>query len=52
MYFGTEEIDPITNKVVNFYDEENRNKNNPGKPVSNKPQINKSFKCKNCGGTF
>ena len=27
MYFGTEEIDPTTNKVVNRYNEENRNRN-------------------------
>ena len=26
MYFGTEEIDPTTNKVVNLYSEENRKK--------------------------
>lgn len=45
MYFGTEEIDPTTNKVVNLYDEENRKKNNPGKPVSIKPQITCPF-CK------
>lgn len=45
MYFGTEEIDPTTNKVVNRYNEENRNRNNPGKSVSIKSQITCPF-CK------
>ena len=34
MYWGTEDIDPTTNKVVNRYDETDRKNQSPGKPVS------------------
>lgn len=33
IYFGTEEIDPVTKMVVNRYDEESRKNKNPGKPI-------------------
>ena len=39
MYFGTEEIDPNTKKVINRYDEAERKQANPGKPVVEKPTI-------------
>ena len=34
MYWGTEDIDPTTNKVVNRFDEADRKNQSPGKPIS------------------
>lgn len=34
MYWSTDEIDPITKKVIEHYDEEDRRKQNPGEPIS------------------
>lgn len=47
MYWCTEEIDPVNNKVINRYKDEERRKNNPGKPAT----INPSVECPYCHST-
>lgn len=47
MYFGTEDIDPTINKVINRYDEEERKLNHSGKQCLTKPQP----KCIYCQST-
>ena len=46
-YWCTEEIDPVSNKVINSYTDEERKKNNPGEPV----MINPSVECPYCHST-
>ena len=47
MYFGTEEIDPINNKVIKRYEENEKKQNNPGKPITKKTAI----ECPYCHST-
>lgn len=43
MYWGTDEIDPNTNKVINHYDELERKQANPGKPLIRKTTVTCPF---------
>lgn len=47
MYFGSDEIDPISQKVVGRYKETERVKNNPGKPIT----TNLVIECPYCHST-
>ena len=47
MYFGTEEVDQNSGKVINRYDEKEKRENNPGRPIIAKPVIT----CPYCNST-
>jgi DNA-directed RNA polymerase subunit RPC12/RpoP len=49
MYFGTEEIDIETKKVVNRYDDEDRRIKNPGAPII--PSSTPTVTCPYCHST-